>query len=66
MLKRTFVITKGAKNLNEFGYVREWAGESQMEFWSDECKLIKGTDSTIYSPLLEKKDIKIFVKNACR
>lgn len=65
-----YLVQDGARDVQELARIVEWEGSSTLGLWRDsnsKCNMINGTDSTIYSPFVNKaKNIDIFNSDICR
>lgn len=61
-------VLRGGKDARDIGKVLLYNDEAELDTWdSDECNVIKGTDSTIFPPFLKREDgIWGFVPDLCR
>ncbi|XP_077290681.1 sensory neuron membrane protein 2-like [Arctopsyche grandis] len=65
-----YLVQDGTREIQELGRIMEWEGSSTLGLWPDAnstCNMINGTDSTIYSPFVDKaKTLDIFNSDICR
>ncbi|XP_029024959.1 lysosome membrane protein 2-like isoform X2 [Betta splendens] len=63
-----FVYHTGVEDYMDYGRVKTWKGQSQLDFWtSDYSNSINGSDGSAFHPFLTKDEtISIFTPDLCR
>ncbi|CRL04099.1 CLUMA_CG017212, isoform A, partial [Clunio marinus] len=62
-----FEVFRGIKDIMQLGEVVKFDDEEEVDAWDGECNEIIGTDSTIFAPFHDKKDILYaFAPDLCR
>ncbi|KAG7241139.1 hypothetical protein INR49_025882 [Caranx melampygus] len=61
-----FIFHTGVENYLDYGRVKTWKGQSQLDFWKSEySNTINGSDGSAFHPLLDKKErIYIFTQTS--
>ncbi|XP_023303093.2 sensory neuron membrane protein 1-like, partial [Lucilia cuprina] len=63
-----FKVSRGIKNNRMLGQVLEFEGDEELNVWpGEECNKLKGTDSTIFAPLMKPSEgLWTFSPDLCR
>ncbi|XP_075167837.1 sensory neuron membrane protein 1-like [Haematobia irritans] len=63
-----FKVSRGMRNYRTIGEVLEFDGDTELNVWpGDECNKLRGTDSTIFAPLMKPSEgLWSFSADLCR
>ncbi|XP_065212463.1 sensory neuron membrane protein 1 [Planococcus citri] len=65
--ENSLTVKRGIVDIQDVGKVVLYNGKPEMEFWSGpKCNEIKGTDTTIFPPFMDTKDVWNFGAEICR